>query len=147
MAACDAIPFPPHRIEDAEEGLGLALQMEPETLKYFPTSNSSKEVRPITRNCKPSSHTAGTEILPQNSDSCKDVCVLARCASHLLDERLESPVVHRAGVLTACSLGLAAHSTCTRTVCPHRQPPVGWMSVWGSVRCGLTGVLATHSLL
>ncbi len=32
-------------IEDAEQGLGLSLEMERDTLKYFPSSNSSKEVR------------------------------------------------------------------------------------------------------
>ncbi|GAX81938.1 hypothetical protein CEUSTIGMA_g9366.t1 [Chlamydomonas eustigma] len=32
-------------IEDQEEGVGLSLVLEQETLKYFPSSNSSKEVR------------------------------------------------------------------------------------------------------
>lgn len=31
-------------LEDEEHGLGLPLSEEPETLKYFPSSNSSKEV-------------------------------------------------------------------------------------------------------
>ena len=32
-------------VEDAEEGVGLALEAEMETMKYFPRSNSSREVR------------------------------------------------------------------------------------------------------
>jgi len=32
-------------LEDPREGVGLSLEAEPETLKYFPKSNSSKEVR------------------------------------------------------------------------------------------------------
>lgn len=32
-------------LEDPRDGIGLALEAEMDTLKYFPKSNSSKEVR------------------------------------------------------------------------------------------------------
>ena len=35
----------PCRLEDPYWGVGLDLSLEEETLKYFPTSNSSREVR------------------------------------------------------------------------------------------------------
>lgn len=44
LGRCSPAP-PPHRLEDPYWGVGVDMTLEEETKKWFPTSNSSKEVR------------------------------------------------------------------------------------------------------